>query len=167
MRHQTYYVIAALLVVMTIPMYRYIFARARELDQSATAPTSQPTPVQHRYAPVATDQPPPLLAGETCRDGFVYLVDGADLREAKGYQGGPVLCHAGHLLAAGDASMAHRAGPVKTWYAYGEKLPDGYKCSAVDGPVYRTRVEHGATIVEPLTRDGVMVRCGGERGSSR
>lgn len=54
----------------------------------------------------------------------------------------------------------------KAFYAWDEKLPFGYKCSAANGLVYRTRVEGGATVIEPLTREGVLVRCGGDERSS-
>lgn len=54
----------------------------------------------------------------------------------------------------------------KLFYAWDEKLPDGYKCSAANGLVYQTRLESGATVIEPLTRDGFLVRCGGDKNSS-
>ena len=52
------------------------------------------------------------------------------------------------------------------FYAWNEKLPEGYKCSAANGLVYRTRLEGGATVIEPLRRDGFLVRCGGDENSS-
>jgi len=55
----------------------------------------------------------------------------------------------------------------KLWYAWDEELPRGYRCSAAGGIVYRTRIEKGTTVVEPLYRAGVMVRCGGDWRSSR
>jgi len=54
----------------------------------------------------------------------------------------------------------------KLFYAWNEQLPDGYRCSAANGVVYRTRVDGGATVIEPLKRDGFLVRCGGDKNSS-
>lgn len=69
-------------------------------------------------------------------------------------------------MSASAAADGQGAGDIKTWYAYGEKLPEGYKCSAADGPVYRTRIEKGATVIEPLIRGGATVHCGGDERSS-
>lgn len=52
------------------------------------------------------------------------------------------------------------------FYAWNEKLPDGYVCGGADGVVYRRRVVAGAVSIEPLYRDGHLVRCGGDRDSS-
>jgi hypothetical protein len=54
----------------------------------------------------------------------------------------------------------------KTYYAYGEPLPAGYRCSAAGGMVYRTLQEHGTMKIDPLVVGGVAVRCGGDWRSS-
>jgi hypothetical protein len=64
---------------------------------------------------------------------------------------------------------AVRADPIlvpKTFYAYGEALPLGYKCSGADGLVYRTANENGSVVVEPLRAGSSLVRCGGTVSSS-
>lgn len=56
---------------------------------------------------------------------------------------------------------------ARVWYAYGEPLPVGYKCSSAGGPVYRTfHLADGSVAVDPLIRDGQVVRCGGDERSS-
>lgn len=62
--------------------------------------------------------------------------------------------------------LSAEALAIKTWYAYGEPLPVGYKCSGAKGPVYRLSTRDGATVVEPLLVRGVMVRCAGDERSS-
>lgn len=54
----------------------------------------------------------------------------------------------------------------KVFYAWDEKLPDGYRCSGANGLAYRTRMENGAAVIEPLVAGGVTVRCGGDARSS-
>jgi len=54
----------------------------------------------------------------------------------------------------------------KTYYAYGEPLPAGYRCSGAGGMVYRTYEKNGSTVVDPLMAAGVQVRCGGDERSS-
>ena len=161
MRPHTYYLIAALLVLATVPMYRYLFTHASETDQSQSAVVSE------RYqSPATTAEPRQLLPGETCKEGLVYLANGNRYVLAKGSGGVAVHCRAGNLVSANDPANGHNASDLKTWYAYNEKLPDGYKCSAADGPVYRTRIEKGATVIEPLLRGGVIVHCSGDEPSS-
>lgn len=166
MRHQTYYLVAALLVLATVPMYRYIFTQAREIDRSQSTVSSERVPLELSQAPVTEGEQRPLLTGEICKEGLVYLADGNGYLLANGSGGVAVHCRAGHLVSANDAGDGRSARDRKTWYAYNEKLPDGYKCSAADGPVYRTRIEKGAIVIEPLIRDGVTVHCGGDERSS-
>lgn len=166
MRNQTYYLIAALLVLATVPMYRYIFARAREMQRSQTAITSEPALVDGRKTRATPAQLRPPVASEICKDGLVYAAYEGSYQQARGYDGVAVPCQGDHRTSATDASGRQGFANEKTWYAYGEKLPDGYKCSAADGLVYRTRVENGATAIEPLIRDGMIVRCGGDERSS-
>ena len=52
------------------------------------------------------------------------------------------------------------------FYAWNEKLPDGYVCGGADGVVYRRRVVDGVVSIEPLYREGRLVRCGGDWDSS-
>jgi hypothetical protein len=111
MKHWCYYVFAGVLVLATLPMYRYIFQRARALDHGPPAAFVQLQPESTRVAPGGVPTP-------------------------------------------------------KLWYAWNEKLPRGYRCSAADGIVYLTHIEKGSTVVEPLYRAGVMVRCGGDWRSS-
>jgi len=59
-----------------------------------------------------------------------------------------------------------RPSSFKTYYAYGEPLPAGYKCSGAGGPVYRVVERAGVSVVDTLTVAGVMVRCGGDERSS-
>jgi len=104
-----YYVLAALLALATVPMYRYILARTVVLRHPVPRPLPAPS------VPAAPVVPPPV---------------------------------------------------VKLWYAHDESLPTGYRCSAANGLVYRTREEKGSTVVEPLYRVGQLVRCGGDARSS-
>lgn len=56
---------------------------------------------------------------------------------------------------------------AKLYYRWGEKLPDGYHCSAAGGLVYRTfKMPDGSTGLDPLVRDGQHVRCAGDYRSS-
>ncbi|MET4567822.1 hypothetical protein [Rhodanobacter soli] len=100
MRAGTYYAIAAVLVLATLPMYRYIFQHARELDtpvSSAVAIVQAPAVVlAARSAPPSSG--PPLMPGEECHGGFVFLVDGSSYRQAVGVGGRPVRCDSRGLL---------------------------------------------------------------------
>ena len=166
MRHKTYYVIAALLVLATVPMYRYTLNHAREVDHAQSTMSREHVPFAQPQAPLPANQPRPLLAGEICKAGLVLLVGAGGYVPAKDSDGVAVHCKAGHVVATNDATDGQGASDLKNWYAYDENLPDGYKCAAADGPVYRTRVEKGATVIEPLVRGGVIVRCGGDERSS-
>lgn len=53
----------------------------------------------------------------------------------------------------------------KTYYAYGDPLPAGYKCAGAGGPVYRVVDQAGVAVVLPLMVGGVMVRCAGDERS--
>ena len=166
MRNQTYYLIAALLVLATVPMYRYIFTHAGESDFSQSTVTRAQVRLARSHGPLTTAEPRLLLAGEICKAGLVYLANGHGFLPAKNSDGAAVPCRENHLVRANEAPDAQSAHDLKTWYAYNEKLPAGYKCSAADGLVYRTRIEKGATVIEPLVRDGVIVHCGGDETSS-
>ncbi|MEO9228122.1 MAG: hypothetical protein ABI216_04075 [Devosia sp.] len=166
MRPHTYYLIAALLVLATVPMYRYIFTHASETDDSRSTVSREQVALQRFQAPVTTGGSRPLLPVATCKQGVLYLVDGNGYLAAKGADGVAVHCRAGPPPFADHAANGQDVRDLKTWYAYNEKLPDGYKCSAADGPVYRTRIDKGATVIEPLVRGGVIVHCGGDERSS-
>lgn len=160
MRPQTYYALAALLVLATVPMYRYILAQARESAYSQSPVYQEHAPFSLPRTPLAAVNQRPLLAGEICKEGVVYLTDRNGYVPAKSSAGVIVHCRGNHLI------LANSATDERTWYAYNEKLPHGYKCSAADGPVYRTRTEKGAAVIEPLVRRGTIVRCGGDERSS-
>ena len=92
MRNGTYYAIAALLVLATVPMYRYIFHRARELDLP-----SPPSAVVYASSPPVAMSPAsssrmPLLPGEICVGGVVVLVSGSTYTQTNGADGRPVRC---------------------------------------------------------------------------
>lgn len=166
MRPQTHYLIAALLLLATIPMYRYIFTHARETDYSPSTISRDAIAEPPSRAPVLSAQVGLLLAGEVCKDGTVYLASRNGYVRAQSSEGNVVHCQADHLVSANAAAGRDELDQAQSWYPYGQKLPDGYKCSAADGPVYRTRTEKGATVIEPLIRGGVIVRCGGDQRSS-
>lgn len=162
MGNRIYYAIAALLVLASFPMYRYMLFATMETappERMATSDTGSRTPA--RKALSAT-QPPQLLAGEICRDGLAYLATEHGYQKATSGHGGVVRCQGTDLMTAWDGVGEPSAAVEKTWYPYGEELPDGYKCAAADGPVYRTRIQSGVTVIEPLVRGGTIVRCGGD-----
>lgn len=100
MRAGTYYAIAAVLVLATLPMYRYIFQRARELDRPQSSPVVQVLPVVVGTALSRVDQQTrvPLLPGELCEGGVVVLVSGNAYTQAVDASGHPVRCEPGFLL---------------------------------------------------------------------
>lgn len=118
MRAVMYYAISAVLLLATVPMYRYI------LKQSDLAVDLANGPPQSRRAPAMR----PITA--------------AELR--------------GHRVDLG----------LRTYYAYGDPLPEGYRCSGAGGMVYRTHEKNGSTVIDPLVFAGVQVRCGGDDRSS-
>ena len=166
MRPYTYYLIAVVLLLLTVPMYHYIFTHGRVTDYSQSTVAREHVSLARSKAPVAATKPRLLLSGEICKHGLVYLASGNGYVPAKSFSGAAVQCRAGHVVSANDATDGQSSRELKTWYAYGEKLPEGYKCSAADGPVYRTRIEKRATVIEPLVRGGIMVHCGGDERSS-
>lgn len=113
MRAGTYYAIASVLVLATLPMYRYIFQRARELDHPPPAPLPLSTPavrpvalMEQPPAAVLASRPPSpvvgpaLMPGEECHGGYVFLVNGTAYRQAVGADGRPVRCDGRNLLPA-------------------------------------------------------------------
>ena len=87
-----YYALAALLVLATVPMYRYMYVASRpKLDLSAPAvmvrrvPVSVPVPVVEPLRRV------PLLPGERCYGGVVILVNGQTYTQVSDVAG-PVRC---------------------------------------------------------------------------
>jgi len=110
MRAGSYYALAAVLVLATVPMYRYIFQHARELDRPVPAAVPVSAHALRAVAPVeapaaflaARSAPPPsgppLMPGEECHGGFVFLVDGSSYRQAVGVGGRPVRCDSRGLL---------------------------------------------------------------------
>lgn len=82
MRSAVYYVIAALLVLASVPMYRYILSRTSTLRHPAPAPVI-PAPVVSVV---------PLLPGEVCRGGAVFIVRGNVQIPAVDVAGRPSRC---------------------------------------------------------------------------
>lgn len=162
MGNRSYYAIAALLVLASFPMYRYILSSTIETaapERMATSETSSSKPAGMALSAAQLRR---LLAGEICREGLVYLATEHGYQKATSGHGGVVRCQGAHLMTAWNGVGNPSTAAEKTWYAYGEELPDGYKCAAADGPVYRTRIESGVTVIEPLVRGGIIVRCGGD-----
>lgn len=95
MRNGTYYTIAALLVLATVPMYRYIFHRARELDRSPVPSVLYVASSQIVPEP-ATSGRMLLMPGETCVGGVVVLVSGSTYTQTNGADGRPVRCAGGY-----------------------------------------------------------------------
>ena len=82
MRPGTYYVIAGLLVVATVPMYAYMF---RHAGRSSVA--VQPVrPAVHSTRPVR------LMPGERCYSGFVFQLTAASAVQLFDAAGQPVAC---------------------------------------------------------------------------
>lgn len=82
MRSALYYAIAAFLVLASVPMYRYILSRTSTVRHPAPAPVI-PAPVVSVV---------PLLPGEVCRAGFVYIVRGNVQMPAVDVAGRSVRC---------------------------------------------------------------------------
>ena len=101
MKAWTYYGLSVLLVLATVPMYRYIFRRSAELQQAQQ--TAQGMPLR-----VATLQPPPLdpppshpvrlLKGELCAGGVVVSVQGTTYTDLLTGSGRPARCAGRYLL---------------------------------------------------------------------
>jgi hypothetical protein len=94
MRAGTYYAIAAVLVLATVPMYRYIFQRARELDRPQASSVVQVRTVEpvHAVAPrLDARSPLALLPGELCEGGVVVIQNGNAYTLA-GSPGHPLSC---------------------------------------------------------------------------
>ena len=74
------YVLAALLLLASVPLYRYIIARGQAAD------AVPPERVVHVETPVIVQAPQPrllpLLAGERCIGGMVVLVNGSTYTQA-------------------------------------------------------------------------------------
>lgn len=100
MRAGTYYVIAAVLVLATVPMYRYIFRRAHELDvpQAARIAERSLDPAVYVHQPSVDHQRVPLLPGELCEGGVVVLASGNSYTQAVDVSGHPVRCVPGFVL---------------------------------------------------------------------
>lgn len=103
MRAGTYYAIAAVLVLATLPMYRYIFQHARELDRPPPVAVPLPAPVEPPASVLVARSPSPmagpaLMDGEECHGGYVFLVSGTAYRQAVGAGGRPVRCEGRNLL---------------------------------------------------------------------
>jgi hypothetical protein len=101
MKAGTYYAIAAVLVLATLPMYRYIFARAREVDQSRVQLVEQAS-VRYvlREAQPGASYPSrvALLPGELCEAGVVVLASGNSYTQAVDSSGHAVRCEQGFAL---------------------------------------------------------------------
>lgn len=113
MRNGLYYLVALLLLLATVPMYRYVIEHSSREAVNQVRSLAGPPPID-----VESLRRPIELAG------------------------------------------------FKTFYAYDEPLPEGYKCSGAGGSVYRTRSEGGAVVLDPLYVGGQLVRCGGDESSS-
>jgi hypothetical protein len=94
MRAGGYYVVAGLLVLATVPMYRYIFQRARALDRSPPAAVVSPPVVRTVVARVPQYRRIPLMAGERCVGGVLLTVSGSTYTQFSGADGRPVRCDA-------------------------------------------------------------------------
>lgn len=84
MRPGTYYAIAGLLLAATVPMYVYMFRRARPVAVAAPAVV----PVLRREGP----RPVRLMPGEQCYAGVVFQVTGASAVQLFDAMGRPVPC---------------------------------------------------------------------------
>lgn len=162
MGNRSYYAIAALLVLASFPMYRYILSSPMKTTVPEGAADSEAGSSDPAGTAPSAAQTRPLLAGEICRNGFVYLATENGYEKATSGHGVVVRCDGAHMMTVGDGVGGASITAEKTWYPYGDELPHGYKCAAADGPVYRTRVENGVTAIEPLVRGGIIVRCGGD-----
>ena len=105
MRASGYYVVAGLLVLATVPMYRYIFARARALDRQQPAAAIASRPVVSSLPPMAygsleaeTSARVPLLPDELCEGGVVILVTGSTYTQMADGQGRPSRCEGRELI---------------------------------------------------------------------
>lgn len=97
MRSSTYYAIAALLFLATVPMYRYILQRAGRPDVAPVHVQSQPARFQQPIQQPAAHQPRSLLDGERCVGGVVVLVSAHSYTSAVGQDGRPVKCEGRYL----------------------------------------------------------------------
>lgn len=101
MRAGTYYFLAGVLVLATLPMYRYIFKRARQLDHQSPVHVAQQPRVLYSYVPskrVSAPTRTPLLPGELCEGGVVILVSGNTYTQALDVSGNAVRCSAGFVI---------------------------------------------------------------------
>lgn len=98
MRSGTYYVIAGVLLFSTIPMYRYIFQRSRELSSGRPEVVFRLPPL--KLAPLRTSARPRhvLLSGEECHGGFVFIVQGSSYTQAVTVDGHSARCESGYYL---------------------------------------------------------------------
>lgn len=97
MRAGFYYVISAVLVLATVPMYRYIIERARAVDAHPQPLTVQPVRV---VPPVSADTAGlvPLMRGEECHGGYVFVVSSNTYVQAVDANGVAARC-SGRFLA--------------------------------------------------------------------
>ena len=101
MKAGTYYVVAVALVLVTLPMYRYIFRRSAELSQlhqtAQVAPPRMPTlPPAPVYS--APSHRVRLLKGELCEAGVVVSVQGSSYTELLTGSGRPARCEGRYVL---------------------------------------------------------------------
>ncbi|GGY20912.1 hypothetical protein GCM10008098_11980 [Rhodanobacter panaciterrae] len=100
MRAGSYYALAAVLVLATVPMYRYIFQRSRELERPLprAVQVSDVSPLRDLPARIVEPSRMPLLPGESCMGGVVVLVSGTTYTNAVDGSGHAVRCEAGFVL---------------------------------------------------------------------
>lgn len=84
MKAWVYYVLAAVLVAVTLPMYRYLLRS----DSAIATPVAVVEPV--RSVPVRVTRVP-LLRGEICAGGVVVMVAGSSYTSVSDASG-PVRC---------------------------------------------------------------------------
>jgi hypothetical protein len=90
-----YYAVAVVISLLTIPMYRYLFAHANDVRPVAvyvdrgdsSSVVAAPLPVRK-----------PLLPGELCEAGYVVLKNGSSYTQGLDSAGRPSLCVDGYLI---------------------------------------------------------------------
>lgn len=100
MSNRAYYVLAALLLLATVPMYRAMW---RSAHPAAELPSQDPVrdPLKHSVQRVVVPEPVvrqvgslsqvPLLAGERCYGGVVVMVNGSTYTQVSDAVG-PMRC---------------------------------------------------------------------------
>lgn len=93
MRSAIYYVVAVLLVLATVPMYRYIIVHARA--GAADRPVSSVTVVPVTSPRVERLGVQPLAHGQQCHGGYVFWVSADTYVQAMDARGVALRCENG------------------------------------------------------------------------